>query len=190
MSIFGLAFYFTFGGNILVQWGVVPGARTAHAGSWGASLAFIITAAVAGLFDGLIFRYTLTPMGLESMAPITFAVFVFGIYAALRAAFASVGASFVDPFDERSFQMTLVLYAAAMTAGQCFSSVWLLLGGGAMAAFGYLAATRFLDAIMERLDLEPVPAAFRGAPIRYISAGLMALAFSGVDASFFARISG
>ncbi|HUW69056.1 MAG TPA: hypothetical protein VMX33_02380 [bacterium] len=190
MSIFGLAFYFTFGGNILVQWGVIPGTRAKHAGSWGASFAFIIAAAVAAVFDGLLFRYSLTPMGLESIAPITFALFVFGAYAALRALFAAINKPFIDPFDDNSFQMTLVLYAAAMTAGQCFSSVWLLLGGGAMAAFGYLAATRFLDAIMERLDLEPVPATFRGAPIRFISAGLMALAFSGVDASFFSRISG
>jgi len=190
MSIFGLAFYFTFGGNILVQWGVFPSARTVRVGSWGASFAFMIAAALAAVFDGFIFRYTLTPMGLESMAPVTFALFVFGIYAAIRALFSTINKPFFDPFDERSFQLTLVLYAAAMTAGQCFSSVWLLLGGGAMAALGYLAATRFLDAIMERLELEPVPAAFRGAPIRYISAGLMALAFSGVDASFFARISG
>lgn len=190
MSIFGLAFYFTFGGNILVQWGVLPGARAARAGSWAASIAFIVAAALAAVFDGLLFRYTLTPMGLESLAPITFALFVFGAYAMLRTLFAALGKPFLKPFDEGRFQMTLVLYAAAMTAGQCFSSVWLLLGGGAMAAFGYLAATRFLDAIMERLDLEAVPAPFQGAPIRFISAGLMALAFSGVDASFFARISG
>ena len=190
MSIFGLAFYFTFGGNMLVQWGVLPGTRASSAGSWAASIAFMVAAALASVFDGLLFRYTLTPMGLESLAPVTFALFVFGAYAMLRALFAALDKPFLEPFDERSFQMTLVLYAVAMTAGQSFSSVWLLLGGGAMAAFGYLAATRFLDAIMERLDLEPVPAPLRGAPIRFISAGLMALAFSGVDASFFARISG
>lgn len=190
MSIFGLAFYLTFGGNILVQWGVFPAARSDRAGSWFASLAFMVAAAVASVFDGLLFRHILTPMGLESMAPIAFALFVFGAYAVLRALFSALDKPFIGPFDDRSFQTTLVLYAAAMTAGQSFSSVWLLLGGGAMAAFGYLAATRFLDAIMERLDLEPVPAPFRGAPIRFISAGLMALAFSGVDASFFARLSG
>jgi len=62
--------------------------------------------------------------------------------------------------------------------------------GALLSKTEYLAATRFLDDIVERIELEPIPAPFRGAPIRFISAGLMALAFAGVDAGFFARFSG
>ena len=55
--------------------------------------------------------------------------------------------------------------------------------------YGYVAATGFLEAIMERLELERVPEPFRGAPLRFLSAALMALAFAGVDAGFFSRLS-
>jgi len=187
MSIIGVVFYFSLGGNVLAQWGLMP---TRGAGDrpapWGVP-AFLAAAAIASAFDGLLFRYVLAPWRLESLAPVAFALFLFGAFSAVRASLALAGKADVLRYDERGFQTTLVLYAAAMMVGGRFSSVWYLLGGGAAAAFGYVAATRFLEAILERLDLEPIPAPFRGAPIRFLCAGLMALAFSGVDAGFFAR---
>lgn len=187
MSIIGIVFYFTLGGNVLAQWGLMP-TREAEdrPAPWGVA-AFMAAAAIASAFDGLLFRYVLAPWRLESLAPVAFVLFLFGAFSAVRASFALAGKADVLRYDERGSQTTLVLYAAAMMVGGRFSSVWYLLGGGAAAAFGYVAATRFLDAILERLDLEPIPAPFRGAPIRFLCAGLMALAFSGVDAGFFAR---
>jgi Na+-translocating ferredoxin:NAD+ oxidoreductase RnfA subunit len=190
MSVFGLAFYFVFGGNVLLGWGLVPVRRVDRKESPWAVAGFIAASAIAAALDGLLFRYALMPWGLESIAPIVFTLFLFGAYALLNAALSVLGKPLLDMSDGKGFQATLVLYAAAMIAGDSFSSIWYLLGGGAAAAFGYLAATRFLDTIMDRLDLEPVPLAFRGDPIRLLSAGLMALAFGGVDAGFFARIMG
>jgi electron transport complex protein RnfA len=187
VSIIGIVFYFSLGGNVLVQWGLIPlrGAEKKTA-PWGVA-AFMAAAAVASTFDGLLFRYVLAPWNLESLAPVAFAFFLLGGFGAVRALQTLAGKADALRYDERGFQTTLVLYAAAMLVGGRFSSVWYLLGGGAAAAFGYVAATRFLEAILQRLDLEPIPAPFRGAPIRFICAGLMALAFSGIDAGFFAR---
>jgi len=190
MSVFGLAFYFSLGGNLLVQWGLLPSRKAPEKSSLLSVVLFLAASAVAAFVDGLVFRYVLTPWGLESMSPVLFVLFLFGGYGLFHGVLSMAGKAGPFSYDERSFQVTLVLYAAAMMAGGSFSSVWFLLGGGAAAALGYLAATRFLDDIMDRLDLEPIPAPFRGAPIRFLSAGLMALAFAGVDAGFFSRISG
>ncbi len=187
MSIIGVVFYFSLGGNVFAQWGLIP-ERGVEKGlaPWSVT-AFMAAAALASAFDGLLFRYVLAPWRLESLAPVAFALFLFGALSAIRAALSLAGKTDVLRYDERGFQTTLVIYASAMMVSGHFSSVWYLMGGGAAAAFGYAAATRFLDAILDRLDLEPIPAPFRGAPIRFICAGLMALAFSGIDAGFFAR---
>ena len=50
---------------------------------------------------------------------------------------------------------------------------------GAAAAAGFGLALLLFAALRERLDGSDVPAAFRGAPIALVSAGLMALAFMG-----------
>ncbi|OHD23069.1 MAG: hypothetical protein A2Y38_15000 [Spirochaetes bacterium GWB1_59_5] len=190
MSIFGLAFYFALGGNMLVQWGLLPPPKGSTKTSPTFVVLFLLASAVAATVDGLMFRFVLAPLGLESLAPVVFVLFLFSAYLAFRAFLSIAGTADAFHYDEHSFQLTLVLYAVSMVAGGRFSSVWLLLGGGAAAAFGYLAATRFLDDIMDRLDLEPVPLPFRGAPIRFISAGLIALAFAGVDAGFFSKFPG
>lgn len=45
--------------------------------------------------------------------------------------------------------------------------------------FGFAAAIILFAAIRERIDIAPVPRAFRGYPIAFISAALMSLAFMG-----------
>lgn len=190
MSIVGMAFYFVLAGNMLIQWGLLPARSPSKKATPVFFVMFLVASALAALFDGLIFRFVLTPLGLESLAPVVFVLFLCIAYLASRVFQSVTGKVVVFQYDERSFQLTLVLYAVAMIAGGRYSSVWLLMVSGAAAAFGYLAATRFLDDIMDRLDLEPVPLAFKGLPIRFISAGLMALAFAGVDAGFFSKFSG
>lgn len=185
MSVLGLAFYFTLGGNILLQWGIVPQRRIGLGSSSWLLVPFLASSALAALAYGMVFRFVLTPWGMESLAPVVFALFLFSVFGLLRVVHVASGRKIGRVNEDRAAQASLALYAVAMMIGGRFSSVGLLLAGGLSAAFGYVAATRFLDAIMDRLDLEPIPAPFRGTPIRFLSAGLMALAFSGIEASFF-----
>ncbi|PKL08307.1 MAG: hypothetical protein CVV51_09625 [Spirochaetae bacterium HGW-Spirochaetae-7] len=185
MSGIGLAFYFVFGGNVLIQWGLLPAGDDINKASPFAIIFFMSASAFAALLNGLVYRHVLTPFGLESMAPVLFALLLFGATGLFQGIRALAGMARMDLQGDRSFQATMVLYAVGMMATGRYSSTWYLLGGGAAAAFGYVAATCFLESIMARLELEPIPAPFRGAPIRFISAGLIAMAFSGVDASFF-----
>jgi len=50
---------------------------------------------------------------------------------------------------------------------------------GASAGAGFGLALLLFTALRERLETADVPAAFRGAPIALLTAGLMALAFMG-----------
>jgi Na+-translocating ferredoxin:NAD+ oxidoreductase subunit A len=52
---------------------------------------------------------------------------------------------------------------------------------GASAGIGFLIALILMATIKERLELSDVPKCFKGMPITFISAGLMALAFLAVD---------
>jgi electron transport complex protein RnfA len=188
MSLVSLAFYFVFGGNVLLQWGVIPVGRDGAVGNGWLIPLGIGAGAAAAVVDGMVSRYLLMPWGLESMAPLVFLVVLFGYFASARMIASMLHKKSLQIHDEASFQATVVLYASAMMAGSRFSSPWLLLAGGAAAVIGYIAATSFLAAIVERMELEPVPPSFRGAPIRMLSAGLIALTFSGIDATFFSRI--
>jgi len=188
MSFVSLAFYFVFGGNVLIHWGIIPHGPDATKENGWLILLGIAAGAVAALIGGGGFRHLLMPWGLESMAPLVFLVILFGYFASIRLMASMLHKNCHYIHDETSFQATVVLYASAMMASSRFSSPWLLLAGGATAVIGYIAATSFLAAIVERMDLELVPPSFRGAPIQMLSAGLIALTFSGVDATFFSRI--
>lgn len=54
---------------------------------------------------------------------------------------------------------------------------------GFMGGVSFLLALFLMATIRERLDLADVPEAFKGTPIAFISAGLMALAFLAADKS-------
>jgi electron transport complex protein RnfA len=61
---------------------------------------------------------------------------------------------------------------------------------GMSAGGGFLMALLFMSGIRERLDTEKVPRYLRGAPIAFISGGLMALAFMAFDRALLANLIG
>jgi Na+-translocating ferredoxin:NAD+ oxidoreductase subunit A len=61
---------------------------------------------------------------------------------------------------------------------------------GASAGLGFLLVQMLLTAIRERLEVEQVPAALRGLPLHFVSAGLLAYAFMAFDRAFLARLFG
>ncbi|OHD75635.1 MAG: hypothetical protein A3J97_16025 [Spirochaetes bacterium RIFOXYC1_FULL_54_7] len=191
MSEIGLAFYLVFGGNLLLEWGlseyrtVGPGRNLQNA------VLIIVVSVLSTLIAGLIFRLVLTPLGLETLMPVIFAMILFGLHSVLNflARFKGKTGMPLSGFSDNILPISLVLYAAAMSTARIVGSPSLLLLGGLAAALGYLAAGVLLDEIVERLSLEPVPEAFKGSPIRFMSAGLIALVFTGIEAAFLIKIS-
>lgn len=59
---------------------------------------------------------------------------------------------------------------------------------GVSAGLGFTMAIILMSNIRERLELKPVRKAFKGVPIAFISAGLMALAFMGFNSSLLTNL--
>lgn len=73
-----------------------------------------------------------------------------------------------------------VMGAAELNILQGYSFITSILHGF-MGGVSFLLALFLMATIRERLELATVPKAFRGVPIAFISAGLMALAFLAAD---------
>ncbi|MCL2793424.1 MAG: RnfABCDGE type electron transport complex subunit A [Spirochaetaceae bacterium] len=61
---------------------------------------------------------------------------------------------------------------------------------GLAAGLGFLLAIFIISTIRERLDTELVPKPFKGAPIAFVTAGLMAMAFMAFDKALLNNIIG
>lgn len=61
---------------------------------------------------------------------------------------------------------------------------WRVLAGGLGGGIGFCLAVVAMALLRQRIVEMDVPAAFRGAPLAVISAGIMALAFSGLAGAF------
>lgn len=61
MSLVSLAFYFVFGGNVLLQWGVIPAGRDGAVGNGWLIPLGIGAGAAAAVVDGMVSRYLLMP---------------------------------------------------------------------------------------------------------------------------------
>jgi electron transport complex protein RnfA len=61
---------------------------------------------------------------------------------------------------------------------------------GLSAGIGFLMALMFMSGIRERLDTEKFPKHLKGAPIAFISGGLMALAFMAFDQALLTNLIG
>jgi len=190
VSLPSTVFYFVFGGNVLLGWGLLrgPGESLGRSLRPLGSLALLAAASAASAVYGLAFRFLLMPLGLDSLAPALFMILVLVAYVLVSGIAVAVGR---EPGAHPSrfpseVPLSLVLYVAALSVFRRAPTTAEVLAGGAAAAFGYLAADRVMADIMERLELESVPTAFRGYPIRLVTAGLVALAFSAADGLFFA----
>ncbi len=192
MSVFSLAFYFVFAGNLLTNWGILPGAADdAEPGSpWFPIALFVGLAIPAAVAEFIVFRTLLMPLGLESLSPVSFTFILFLLYylAALltRAVRGRALGILNDP--GHALPLSLALYAAALASTAAVNSLLLVIASTASAALGFAAASIFLKDILDRIALEKLPENLKGQPVRFMSAALMALAFSGIDAAFFSRL--
>jgi len=193
MSVFSVAFYFVFAGNLLTNWGVLPGADddTGKDRPWFPIVLFVGLAIPAAVAEFIVFRTLLMPLGLESLSPIGFTVILFLLYyvAAVLTKALSGRALSVLSDSSHALPLSLALYAAALASTAAVNSLPLVIASTASAALGFAAASIFLKDILDRIALEKLPENLKGQPVRFMSAALMALAFSGIDAAFFSRLA-
>ncbi len=145
----------------------------------GLATAFVLTTAAAVSY--LLYYGLLTPLHLEFLRIVVFIVVIAGVV----------------QFTERLLRSThpllhqvLGIYLPLITSNCAVLAVALLAVGQGMgflqtvvyamgAALGFALVMVLFAAMRERLDHAPVPAAFRGAPIALVTAGILSLGFMG-----------
>ena len=147
-----------------------------------------LTAALSRMVNALV----LIPLGLGFLRTVMFVLVVVGVitladYAMRRMA--------------PSLRRLLYPNQAVMTAHCATLGIMLIavradydviesLVAGASAGIGILLATGLMAALREQLDREWVPEPFRGAPIAFISAGLIAMALFAFDRALLINVFG
>ena len=137
-------------------------------------------------------RHLLAPLGLSALEPLFYILLVASLMHALASILSSGRQPLLAKLGQvaKSQALSCVVYAAALSAARGRFTFAESAAAGFAAALGWWCAAVLLDRIMERLELEDVPPALAGTPLRFISAGLMAMAFSGIDRLLVSRLTG
>ncbi len=148
----------------------------------GAAVVFVMT--VASLVTWLIHNFLLVPFGLEFLQTISFILVV-----ASLVQLCEIIINKVSP----TLKNALGIYLPLITTNCAVLGVAILnirtglsfiesIVNGLGAGLGFTLALLLMAGIRERLDLAPVPKALKGAPITFIVAGLLSIAFLGFAA--------
>ncbi|MDC0430598.1 electron transport complex subunit RsxA [Candidatus Thioglobus sp.] len=145
----------------------------------GFATTFVLT--LASVSSYLINTYILVPFDMEYLRTIAFIVTIAGVVG-----FTELVVNKTSPVLHQSLGVFLPLITTnCAVLGVALLNVNQDHGFIASAVFGFGAAIGFsfilvlFSAIRERIDTADVPAAFKGAPIALITAGLMSMAFMG-----------
>lgn len=194
MSYLGIIVSSVFAANALLVYGfeICPGFRRSGTGSLASAIALaIVDSLAAGLLWG-IRMLVLEPLGIERVDLLLFVLIAVPLLRALARLGIGKGQGFFSKVCSASDDLvvsSLVFGTALIVSRGSYSFPEALLSG-ACSGFGYWLAAALLDALRERLELSSVPGALRGAPVMLISAGLMAMAFMGIDVIFIRNLVG
>jgi len=145
----------------------------------GFAVLFVIT--LASTLASVIYNYVLDPLGLDYLKTIVFILLI--------AALVQLVEMVIKKYS-RSLYKALGVYLALITTNCAVLGVALInvqksynLGtsivNGLGTGFGFLVAIVILAGLRERMEYNDIPKAFQGTPIVLITAGLMAIAFTG-----------
>jgi electron transport complex protein RnfA len=196
MSYIGIIITFVFINNfILTQFlGLCPfiGVSRRTDSAIGMGFAVIFVMSMASLATWAVYRLILVPLNIEYLQTISFIL----IIAALVQLVEMVIMKISPPLYK-----ALGIYLPLITTNCAVLGIALIgvrsdynalesFVAGASAGVGFLLAIVVMSTIRERLDKEWVPKPFRGVPIAFITAGLMALAFMAFDKALLKNLLG
>jgi len=147
----------------------------------GMSITFTSVMVISAALIWVIFTYMMVPLGLEFLKIIVF----IGIIAALVQSADTIMKK-ISP----TMYYKLGIYLALITTNCIILAVPLINAGegytfiesmafGLGSGLGFALALIIMASIREKLELADIPAPFKGLPISFIVAGLIALAFTG-----------
>jgi len=194
MSYIGIIVTSAFAANALLTYGLgaVPDGEKGDSGSLVSALALALVDCIAAGLLWVIHRLFLAPLGLESLDIFFFAVLAVPILKFIARIAYSSRAAVLSRMGSRAEDLIVgsLVFGVALLSSKGGYSFPEALVAGASSGLGYWLAEFLLEALRERLELSDLPQAFKGAPAMLISAGLMALAFMGIDSAFVKGLAG
>jgi electron transport complex protein RnfA len=150
--------------------------------AFGMGLAVTFVTAMSGTLTWLVDFYILTPLGLQITRYICYIVIIAGAVQLVEMYVRKFVPSLYDAFgiflpliSTNCVILGVCLFLDVWETNNLLEAVVLSTGTG----IGFTVAICIMAGIREELILADVPAAFKGAPITLITAGLLALAFMG-----------
>ena len=194
MSYIGILLTYVFIQNfILVQFmGLCPfigvSKNTESAVGMGAAVTFVT--AIASVVCWAVYEFLLAPFGLEYLRTIAFILVIAALVQLVEMVIRKMSPGLYKALGIYLPLITTncaVLGIAIINIDNGYNLLESFTAGRA-AGLGFTMAIILMSCIREKLDMTPVRRVFRGVPIAFISAGLMALAFMMFDKSLIANL--
>lgn len=194
MSYIGILLTYVFIQNfILVQFmGLCPfigvSRNTESAVGMGAAVTFVT--AIASVVCWAVYEFLLAPFGLEYLRTIAFILVIASLVQLVEMVIRKMSPSLYKALGIFLPLITTncaVLGIAIINIDEGYNMLESFLAGLA-AGLGFTLAIVLMSNIREKLEMTPVRRVFKGVPIAFISAGLMALAFMAFDSSLLTNL--
>lgn len=194
MSYLGIVVTSVFVSNALLTYGLgsLPGKSREDSGSIASALALTSVNALGSAFLWAIHGLVLSRLGLASLDILFFALIAVPLLKFIARAASGSGNRLLARVGGRSEDLVVgsLVFGVAFLSSRSGYALSEALAASAASGLGYWLAEFLLESLRERLDLSDLPYPFKGAPAMLISAGLMALAFMGMDAVFIKGMAG
>lgn len=145
----------------------------------GMAVTFVMT--LASGVTWMIYRYLLVPFGLEYLQTIAFILIIASLVQFVEMAIQKTSPNLYKALGVFLPLITTncaVLGIAILNIQQEYSFIESVINGAAV-ALGFTLALVLLAGVRERIEYSAIPTPFKGVPIAFISAGLLAMAFMG-----------
>lgn len=194
MSYIGIIITYVFIQNfILVQFmGLCPfiGVSKNSESAIGMGMAVTFVTAVASVVCYAVYTYLLVPFDLAYLQTISFILIIAALVQMVEMVIRKMSPSLYKALGIFLPLITTncaVLGIAIINIDEGYNMLESFLAGLA-AGLGFTLAIVLMSNIREKLEMTPVRRVFRGVPIAFISAGLMALAFMAFDSSLLTNL--
>ncbi len=196
MSYIGILITYIFISNfILTQFlGLCPfiGVSKNIESATGMGFAVTFVMAIASVTTWIIYNYLLVPFELEYLRTISFILVI--------ASLVQLVEMFIQKISPPLYK-ALGIYLPLITTNCAVLGIALInidshytliesFIAGIAAGIGFLLAILLMSGIRTKLELENIPKVFQGAPVAFISGGLMALAFMAFDKALLSNLLG
>jgi electron transport complex protein RnfA len=196
MSYVGIIITFVFINNfIFTQFlGLCPfiGVSRRIDSAVGMGFAVIFVMSIASLATWIIYNLVLRPLSLDFLQTITFVLVIATLVQLVEMVIQKMSPVLYKALGIYLPLITTncaVLGIALIAVRKNYDAIESFVAGFA-AGVGFLLAILLMSSIRERLDTEWVPKPFRGVPIAFITAGLMAMAFMAFDMGLLKNLIG